>query len=166
MEADDLADVMAATGADRDVTAGERLRQQHHIRFDIPVLDGKETPCPAHSGLDFVRHEQRAIALAQRSRIREKPVVGYVDALALNRLDDEGCNLPRGQRLFERRKVVERNREAVWQQRPETVTEVLVAGQRQRTVGQPVIAVVAIDDAGPASGAAREFDRSFDTFRP
>ncbi len=153
-------------GSDRDMTAGQRLRQQHHIRFDVPMLDSEETTRAAHPRLDLVGDEQRTVALAQCRGSGEIILVGHVDALALDGLDDEGRNLAGHQRLFKRGKVTERNGRTVGQQRPESIPEILVAGQRQRTIGHAAIGVIAIDDAGPAGCSARELDRSFDTFRP
>ncbi len=96
----------------------------------------------------------------------KKFVGGHVDALALDRLDNEGGDLARGQRLLERGKIIERNRGASGQQWLETAAEVGIVGQRQRAIGQAVVGMRAVDDAGPAGRAAREFDGSLDTFRP
>ncbi len=43
--------------ADRDVTAGQGLGEQHDVWLDIPVLDREEASGPAHAGLDFVGDE-------------------------------------------------------------------------------------------------------------
>jgi len=94
---------------DRDVTAGQRLGEQHHVRFHIPVLDREEPPGAAHPGLNFVGDQQRAIAAAQSGRARQKFIGGHVDALALDRLDNEGGNLARRQRLFQCGEIVEGN---------------------------------------------------------
>ncbi|MGY4410653.1 hypothetical protein ACVWW4_002389 [Bradyrhizobium sp. LB7.1] len=80
-------------------------------------------------GLDLVGDEQRAVFLAERSRTRQELVGGHVDALALDRLDDEGRHLPRGQRLFERGEIVERDRGATRQQRLEAGAEVRITRQ-------------------------------------
>ena len=68
--------------------------------------------------------------------------------------------------MLECGKIIERNRGALRQQRTEAIAEIPVASQRQRAVGQPMIGMVAIDNTGAASRAARELNRSFDTFRP
>ena len=96
--------------ADRHMAARQRLRQQHHVGFDVPVLDREEFSGAADAGLDFVRDEQRAVFAAQRGCARQKFVVGHVDALALDRLDDEGGDLARRQRLLQRCEIVERDR--------------------------------------------------------
>ncbi len=69
---------------------------------------------------------------------RQELVGGQVDALALDRLDDEGRDLARRQRLLERREIVEGNRRAARQQRLEAAAEVRIVHQRQRAVGQAV----------------------------
>ena len=87
---------------------------------------------------------------------------GQVDALALDRLDDEGRDLARGQRLLERGEIVEGNLRASRQQRLEAGAEVRIVHQRQRAVGQAVKGVGAGDDARAAGRAARELDRGLD----
>ena len=109
--------------------------------------------------------EQRAVFAAQRGRARQEFVGGHVDALALDRLDDEGRDLARRQRLLERGEIVEGDRGAARQQRLETAAEIRIVGQRQRAIGQAVERVTAVHDARPAGGAARELDRGLDAFR-
>ena len=151
--------------ADRNMAAGQRLGEQHHVGFDIPVLDREEPPGSPHPGLNFVGDEQRAVAPAQRGGARQKFIGGHVDALALDRLDDEGGDLARRQRLLQRGEIVEGNRRASRQQRLEAAAEIRIVGQRQRAIGQAVEGMGAVHDARPPGGAARELDRSFDTFR-
>ncbi len=151
--------------ADRNVTARQRLGEQNHIGLDIPVFDREEPSGSTHPGLDFVGDHQGAVLAAERGGTRQEFVGGHVDALALDRLDDEGGDLARRQRLLERGEIVERDRGASGQQRLEAAAEIGIVGQRQRAVGQAVIGVRAIDDAGPAGGAAGELDRRFDAFR-
>ena len=146
------------------MAARQRLGEQHHVGLDIPVLDREEAAGAADAGLDFVGDEQRAVFAAQRSGARQELVGGHVDALALDRLDDEGGDLARRQRLLQRGEIVERDRRAARQQRLEAGAEIGIVGQRQRAVGQAVKGVGAIDDAGPAGGAARELDRGLDAF--
>jgi hypothetical protein len=130
------------------------------------MLDRKEAPGSTHPGLDFVGYHQGPVLAAERGRSRKKFVGGHVDALALDRLDNEGCDFARRQRLLEGLEIVERHRSAAGQQRLEPGAEVRIIGQGKGAVGQAVIGVRTIDDAGPAGGAAGEFNRSFDTFCP
>ena len=147
------------------MAARQRLGEQHHVGFDIPVLDREEAAGAADPGLDFVGDEQRAVLPAERGGARQEFVGGHVDALALDRLDDEGGDLARRQRLLQRCEIVKRDRRAPRQQRLEAGAEIGIVGQRQRAVGQAVKGMGAIDDAGPAGGAAGELDRGFDAFR-
>ncbi len=147
------------------MTARQRLGNQDHIGFDVPVFDREEPARSTHSGLDLVCHHQGAILAAERGRAREKFVGGHVDALALDRLDNEGGHFARRQGLLERGKIIEWYRGASGQQRLESAAEVRVVGQRKRAVGQSVVSMRAVDDTRPAGRAARELDRSFDTFR-
>ena len=50
----------------------------------------------------------------------------HVDALTLDRFDDERCNVAASQCLFERRQVVERDADAIGQEWAETVAEPVV----------------------------------------
>ena len=82
----------------------------------------------------------------------------------MDRLDHEGRDIPVMQRAFECEQVVERNLGAIGQQRLEAVAEDVVAVERQRAVGDAVIAVIAEHDAGAAGRHAAELDRGFDRF--
>ena len=148
------------------MAAGERLGEQHHVGLDLPVLDRQEPAGAAEAGLHLVGDEQRAVLPAERRGASAGSRRGHVDALALDRLDDEGGDLTRGQRLFQRRKVVERDRGAARQQRLETARKFASSVSDKRAIGQAVERVGAVHDAGPAGGAARELDRGFDSFRP
>src|SRR4029079_109414 len=105
--------------ADRNVAAGQRLRQQHHVGFDVPVLDREEFSGAADAGLDFVGDEYRAVFFAQRRGAGQEFIRRQVDALALDRLDNEGGDLARRQRLLKRGEIVEWNLRASRQQRLE-----------------------------------------------
>ena len=95
--------------ANRNMSARQRLGEQHHVRFDVPVLDREKAAGPADPGLNLVGDKQRAVFAAQRGGTGQKFVTGHVDALALDRLDDKGRNLARGQRLLKRCQIVEGN---------------------------------------------------------
>ncbi len=73
------------------------------------MLNREEFSGAANTGLDLVGDEQRAVFAAQRRRARQEVVAGNVDALALDRFDDESRDLARRQRLFEGGEIVERN---------------------------------------------------------
>ena len=108
--------------------------------------------------------KMRAVFLAQRGGARQEFVRGQVDALALDRLDDEGRDLARRQRLLQRCKIVKRDLRAPRQQRLEAGAEVRIVHQRQRAIGQAVERMRAGDDARAAGRAARELDRGLYRF--
>src|SRR6202790_4353862 len=99
------------------------------------MFDREEPPGSSYSGLNFVGDHQRAVFTAEGCCARQKLVRGHVDAFALDRLDNKGGNLARGQRLLQRGEIVERNRRAPGQQRLETATEVRIVGERKRAIG-------------------------------
>jgi hypothetical protein len=79
------------------------------------VFHREELAGAADAGLDFVGDEQRAVFAAERERARQELVGRQVDALALDRLDDESRDLLRRQRALERCEIVEGNRRAAGQ---------------------------------------------------
>ena len=95
--------------ADRHMPARKRLREQHHVGLDVPMLDREEAAGAPEAGLDLVGDEQRAVAAADLGGRLQIAVGRQVDALALDRLDDEGRASRGGQRALQRRQVVERN---------------------------------------------------------
>ena len=103
-----------------------------------------------------------AIFPAELLNRRQVVVVGDVDALALDRLDDKGRDLPSGQRLFERGEIVEGYFHAIRQEWSESLAKDLIADERQGTVAETMEGMAAIDDPRPAGGRTREFDRRFD----
>ena len=128
------------------------------------MLDREEAAGAAEAGLDFVGDEQGAVPAAKLGGRLQIAVGGHVDALALDRLDDEGRDLARRQRPLERDQVVEGDADAIGQQRLEAVAEHVVAVERQRAIGEAVIGVVAEDDARPPGRGAGELDRRLDGF--
>ena len=54
------------------------------------MLDGEELAGAAQPGLDLIGDEQRPVLAAQRLNAGEVVLARQVDALALDRLDDEG----------------------------------------------------------------------------
>ena len=127
------------------------------------MLAGEETAGAAEAGLDLVGDEQRAVLAAQPLRLREIAVVGHVDALALDRLDDEGGDVAASQRALQRGEIVERHARAVPQQRLEAVAEQSSSPLSDSApIGQAVEGMLAIDDLGPPGGGAGELDRCLD----
>ena len=123
------------------------------------MLDRQETSGPPEAGLYFVGDEQGSVLAAQVERTLKIAVVRSDDALALNRLDDEGCHLSGVERFFEREKIVEWDANAVRQQRPEPGAERVVAVERQCSIRQAVEGVVTKDDPGAAGRRPRKLER-------
>ena len=80
------------------------------------MLDREEAAGAAQAGLDFVGDEDRSVFAAELERAAQIPVVRQVHAFALDRLDDEGRDLARGERFFKRGEIVERDFDAIRQQ--------------------------------------------------
>jgi hypothetical protein len=72
--------------------------------------------------------------------------------------------LARSQRLLQRSKIVEGDLDALWQKRTEARAEILIAVQRQRTIGQTVKGVTAINNAAAAGRGAGKFYSRFNGF--
>ncbi len=126
------------------------------------MLDCKEPPGAAEPGLNLVGDKQGAVTAAQSRRLAQIVVGRYVDAFALDRLDDECRDVPRRQRPLKRREIVEGHDAAMRQQGLETAAEDFIAIERQRTVGQAVKRMLAVDDSGPPGGAAGKLDCGLD----
>jgi hypothetical protein len=90
----------------------------------------------------------------------EKSGRGHVDALALDRLDDQRSDVSLAELGCQRIKAPERDA-GVGQQRVETAPELGRAVHRQRADGEPVVAVVAVDDPPPAGRVPDELQRRF-----
>src|SRR5262249_57591932 len=88
--------------AHRHVATRQCFGEQYHVRFDAPVLDREEPPGAAEPGLNLVGNKQSAMTAAQRSRLAQIIVGGYVDAFALDRLDDERPDVARRDRPLPR----------------------------------------------------------------
>src|SRR6185436_16869462 len=103
-----------------------------------PMLDREETASAAKAGLDLVGDEDRSVFAAEFERAAQIAVVRQIYTFALDRLDDEGRDLTRGERFFQRGKIVVIDLNAIRQQGTEPVTENIVADERKSTVGQAV----------------------------
>src|SRR5690606_40270772 len=91
--------------ADRDGTAGECLGEKHDVGLYPPMLDREESPGSPEAGLDLVRNEERTVPAAQARQLGEVVVGRQVDALALDRLDEEGGDVTSRERFFGRAKI-------------------------------------------------------------
>ena len=89
---------------ERQVAAGQSLRQAQEVRADARLLAGEERAGAAEADRDLVRDQQHAVAVAGLAQEREvHGVVHAHRARALHqRLDDDGGDLVRvlGQRRF------------------------------------------------------------------
>src|SRR5690606_5404129 len=119
----------------------------------------------SHTGLNFIGDEKRAVLAAQCRRAAEIFVGGKVDPFPLDRLDDEGREVTLPKLALQRLQIVERDRAAFRQKGAEALAEDAVAIQRQRSIGQAVEAMLAVEYAGAAGRGARELDRRFHRFR-
>ena len=112
------------------------------------MLVRPEATGTAETGLDLVGDEEGPVASAE---LRDGvPVLlrRDVDALALDRFDDEGRDVARTQLALEGVGVPERHRAEAGDQRPETLAELGPAVQRQRAEREAVEGVVAVRAPG------------------
>ena len=124
--------------ADGDVAARERLRDGDEVRLEPPVLEGEQLPRAAEAGLHLVDGEERPVAAAELLRAFEIAGRRQVDALALDRLDEEERDVLAAQLALERIEVAERNLREPRQQRAEALDEVRIAVRRERAQREPV----------------------------
>ena len=95
-------------GADGQ-TAGQRLGQGHHVRFDAVVLVGEELARPAQAALDFVEDQGDLAFVAQLAQMLQEFDLRRVDAsLALDGFHHDGRGLLLRNRFFEGFDLVER----------------------------------------------------------
>src|ERR1700738_2923008 len=148
------------------MTAGERLGEQHDVGLDPPMFNCEESSGAAKSGLDFVGDEQGPIFTAKGLRAAKIEIIRKIDSLALDRFDDEGCGIARGQGFFQSRKIVEWDCGAARDERIEALPKNPIAIQRQGAIGQTMKGVIAIDNAGTPRGAAGAFKTGGGGLRP
>ena len=123
----------------------------------------KKRPGAPEAGLHLVADEQRAVLAAGRLGAGEIAVGRQVDALALDRLDDEGGDVARA-----RAPPAAPSRSpngtalAAGQERPEALAEVLVAVERERAEREAVEGVLGEEDPRSPGRRARELDRALD----
>ncbi len=90
---------------------------------------------------------------------------GNVDALSLDRLDDERRHVAAGELLLECVEVAEADGVTAGQQRPETLAELGAAVERQRAERQPVEGVLGVQHTWAPGGGACDLDRRLDRLR-
>ena len=108
------------------------------------------------------QHSSVPVAAARGLGRREVAVGRQVDALALNRLDDERRDVAGRELLLQGLEVAERDALAARQQRPEAVAELIVAVERQCAERQAVEAMLGEQDPRAAGRRACQLDRRFD----
>ena len=150
--------------ADRDVAARERLRDGDEVGLEPPVLEREHPPGAAEAGLHLVDAEERAVAAAELLRALEVAGGRQVDALALDRLDEEHRDVLALQLALERLELAERHAVEAGQERAEAVGELRVAVRRERAEREPVEPVVGRDDARALRRGAAELERRLDRF--
>jgi hypothetical protein len=116
--------------ADRDVAAGQRLRDGNEIRLDAPVLEREQLPRSAEAGLHLVDAEERAEGPAQLLRAFEVAGRRQVHSLSLHRLDEEERHVLVPQLALECLEVTERHLREPRQQRAEAFRELRIAVRR------------------------------------
>ena len=128
-------------------------------------MRGEELPGAIHARLHLVEHEQAAVSLAERLCFGEILGRRNPDAcLSLNRLDDEGRDLPGGESLLERPEIAERDGVRVGKQGAEAVAPEGVAHQGQGAAGQAVERAVGVEQPGAVGVRAGELDGCLDAF--
>ncbi len=88
--------------------------------------------------------------------------VGAVDALALDRFDDERRHVAGPQLRLERVEVAEGHHRAAGEQRTEALLELLAPVEREGAGRQPVEGVLGVQDPRPPGGVPGELDRGLD----
>src|SRR5207253_4016111 len=128
--------------ADRDVAAGERLRDGNEIRLEPPVLEREHLPGAAKARLHLVDAEERPVLPAERLRTLEVAGRRQVHAFSLDGLDEEERDVLAPQLLLECIEVAKGNAVETRKQRPEARGELGVAVRRERAERETVETVV------------------------
>jgi len=79
--------------ATRHVAATQTLRESNDVGLEIPVLKPEHFSGATEPGLDFVAEQQRSVFPAKLLRPFEEIGRRRFAAFALDRLDDEGCDI-------------------------------------------------------------------------
>src|SRR5262249_10293073 len=130
----------------------------------VVVLEGEERPGAPESGLDLVAEQQGAVLVQDPARLTQVAGGRYLHALALDGLDDEGGDAAASYLPREGVEVAE-GHHRVWQKRREAAAELPAAIHGQGPRREAVEGVVAVDDPGPARGAAGELQGGLDGLR-
>src|SRR5205085_2580405 len=104
--------------ARRHVSPGKSLRERHQVRFYSPVLECQEAPSAAQAGLHLVDDQKGPRLVAEFKRPREVVIWSEIDALALDRLQDQGRYVAAGQLPLECVQIAKGHLIAVRQQWP------------------------------------------------
>src|SRR5262249_10157219 len=115
-------------------------------------------------GLNLVGDQQGSVTAADIESPLQISVIRQIDAFALDRLDDECCDLAGGEGPVQRLQILGRNFETLRDKRTESVAKQLVAVERQCAQCQTVKCVTAVCDCAAPGGCAGKFQRSLDGF--
>ncbi len=152
------------TRADRDVAAGQRLRDGHEVGLEPPVLEREHAARPTQARLHLVDAEQCPVAAAQSLRALQVARLRQVHALALHRLGEEDGDVLALQLRLQRLEVVLRHAGESEQQRLERIAELGRTAGRERADREPVERVLQGDDPGAAGRRASHLQRGLDGF--
>lgn len=156
--------VLAQGRPDRHIAAGECLGDTDQIGLHaLLVLVRVEVAGPAEAGLHLVGDEQGLVLVQQLLRRPQEAGRRGVDALALDRLDDQCRHVAALQLAPQGVEIAERDG-GVRQQGREAVPEAVLTVDREGAGRQPVEGVGAVEDPGAAGGVAGEFQGRLDRF--
>ena len=149
-------------GANRDVPSGQGLGDGDDVGLEVPVLVAEELARSAEPRLHLVDDQQRLVPPAEF--LRFLPVLGrrHVDALPLNRLDDECRHVSLPQLGAQGRDIPEWHGGGARQEVTEPLTEVRAAVQRECPGTQPMEGVVGVENPRAPRGLPGEFDGRLD----
>ena len=146
--------------ADGHRTARQRFGQHQDIWHHRLPLTGEQLACAAQARLDLIDNQQAVVGVAKCANLLQVALRRHDHpALALDRFENKGADIPLAQGTFQRRQIAKSDRIAARQQRLERVAVLVSPGDRQRSQGLAVIAVVAIQDSRSLHGRHRQLQR-------
>ena len=152
-------------GADGDVTTRQRLGDAEDVGLDaVKVLEGEPFAGATEAALDFVEDEDGAVGFAEALRGAKEFFGDHFAGFALDRFDDEACNVLVGEGLFEGGDVVEGHLDRAGGELAEAFLEEVGAVDGESTAGETVEGVVAVDDFLALGVGAGELESAFDGF--